>query len=413
MEGPVNQNPDFADRLAAAQDFDLVGVEEELSTVRARFLAAAAAPTEPANRVVWIGVPVVAVAAAAALMVMTSADPQLRATSQGVDVAVGDWISSVDGAVAIDFSDGTTITLEADSQARIVSIGAHGAHLLLERGHADLDVVHTDDADWSVAAGPFNVQVTGTHFGTEWSPEDQTLVIRMAHGSVVVTGPLLEGGQVVSDVGTLTVSLHDGLIQLTNGPIARVAVAPVVDEVAPEIEVEAPLRVERRVSVAPVAVQVTAIGSWKDLYARGKFKEAVVLAHELGVDEIIDRSSGDDLYLFGENARKARVYTLARRAFRSLRSSHAGTNRASDASFMLGKMAYDEGKDYRGAARWLSTHLDERPNGPTSEDAMYLLMSSYDKAGDRAAARVAAKKYLERFPKGKSAGTAKTLSKRR
>jgi outer membrane protein assembly factor BamD (BamD/ComL family) len=76
-------------------------------------------------------------------------------------------------------------------------------------------------------------------------------------------------------------------------------------------------------------------------------------------------------------------------------------------------MAYDNDKDFRGAARWLQTHISEQPEGASVDDAMGLLMMSYERAGDRAAARVAAKEYLERFPSGKSVRQAKTYAKRR
>jgi len=411
----VNQTPDFADRLAATQDQILASSEDELATTRRRFLAAANAPARPANRMVWVATPVVlttvAAAAAALLYVVTSVEPTLTATSAGANVAIGDWISSTGDDVGIAFSDGTQITLDAQSQARIVSMDSKGAHLLLERGHADLDVVHTGSADWSLTAGPFNVLVTGTHFGTDWSPEDQTLVIRMAEGSVVVTGPLLDGEQIVSDVGTLTVSLRDNRTQLTNGPLPEVAA--VVEE-EPEVEAEAPLRIERQLPPAPVEAQVdVSVVTWKDLAGDGKYKDALSLAREVGVDGILQRSNSTDLYLFGDMARLAGDYGLAGTSFESLRNRFPGTRYAAEASFMLGKMAYDQDKNYRGAASWLNIHLDERPNGASTEDAMALLMLSYDKAGDRPSTRSAARNYLDRFPKGKSASQAKTFSKRR
>ena len=411
----MNQTPDFADRLAATQDQILHSSEDELTTARRRFLADAAVPSRSANRVVWLAVPVSGLAmaaAAAAIFAMSSVEPTLTATSNGGDVAVGDWISSPAGEVGIDFSDGTVITLATGSQARIVSMDTNGAHLLLERGHADLDVVHTGSADWSIAAGPFDVLVTGTHFGAEWSPEDQTLVIAMKEGSVVVSGPLLEGGQVVSDVGTLTVSLLDNHTQLTNDPLPKLAV--VVEEIVPEIATDAPLRVERRVPVIvpPEPVDVLVV-TWKDLAGKGKYSDALTLAREVGVDGILQRSDSMDLYLFGDMARLAKDYALARTSFESLRNRFPGTSYAAEASFMLGKMAYDQDQDFRGAVRWFGTHLEERPNGASAEDAMSLLMLSYDKAGDRTATRTAAKDYLDRFPKGKSATQAKSFTKRR
>ena len=408
------QTPDFADRLAATQDQILECSEDELSTGRRRFLAVATTPT-PANRRIWVVVPVVACAAAATLVVAyTGNNPTLTATSNGVELLSGTWISSSDETAAIDFSDGTHVRLAEQSQVRLTEMNDFGAHLLLERGSAELDVVHTENADWSIAAGPFTVEVTGTQFGAEWSPERQELVVRMREGSVFVTGPHLEGGQRVTDVGTLSVSLFEGQYRLSSGPMPEAVEKIALDEASVvEPVVEAPLRVQRRSdAVVPKPVTVNVV-TWKQLASEGNYAESLGLAQDVGVDTILQRSNSTDLYLFGDMARLAGDHRLAATAFESLRNRFPGTRYSTEASFVLGKMAYDHDADYRGAARWFQAHLEESPDGRSADDAMGLLMLSYDRVGDRPATRAAAKAYLERFPSGKSARQAKNFSKRR
>lgn len=410
------QTPDFADRLADAQDQLLGAREDEISTGRARFLAATTASSRTVRPVIWVAVPVMAAAAALALYAVapTHQGGHLTATYAGDAVQAGTWISSADEAAAIDFSDGTHVVLSPASQVRIVDLDEDGAHLLLERGHAELDVVHTDTSDWSVAAGPFTVEVTGTHFGAEWSPERQELAVRMREGSVFVTGPHLEGGQRVAGEGTLSVSLMDGRYRISSGPLedpVEAADAAVEVDVSEPVE-EAPVRVERRQVVPKSAVEVKVL-TWKQLASEGKYEQALGLAREVGVDTILQRSDSTDLYLFGDMARLAGDRTLAATSFESLRNRFPGTRYAAEASFVLGKMAYDQDADYRGAARWFKAHIDESPEGSSTEDAMGLLMLAYDRAGDRQAARETAKTYLERFPGGKSTRQAKNFAKRR
>jgi TolA-binding protein len=413
MEGSVIQTPDFADRITAAQDSLLASSEDELSMGRRRFLAEAATPKAPSKRRAW---PVlVALAAVVAFVMIPQQSPSLTALSDGAELRPGSWISSLDETRLIAFSDGTAVTLDEQSEIRLAELDGDGAHLWLERGHADLDVVHAEGADWLISAGPYVVRVTGTRFGASWSPVRQELLVEMAEGSVFVTGPHLEGGQRVSDSGTLSVFLAEGRYQHTMGPLSdEEEGAPSVVEVEKETPVmDTPLRVERirePLPSPPVAVEVV---TWKELAREGSYADALELAHEVGVDGILSGADSTDLYLFGDMARLAGKPELAGNAFVALRERFPGTRYASEASFVLGKMAYDNEKDFRSAARWLQTHISEQPDGTSVDDAMGLLMMSYDRVGDRAAARVVAKDYLERFPSGKSVRQAKTYAKRR
>jgi len=61
--------------------------------------------------------------------------------------------------------------------------------------------------------------------------------------------------------------------------------------------------------------------------------------------------------------------------------------------------AYRSG-DHRAAAAKLAAFVQAHPSDPRSEDASYVRIIALQRAGDAAAARVAAKEYLARYPKG-------------
>jgi len=88
------------------------------------------------------------------------------------------------------FSDGTKVTADIGSRLRVAELFPKGATVLVEKGQADVRVIHRDrDTHWSVAAGPFSVSVTGTHFGIGWDPAQEKLVVALYEGHVEIKGP--------------------------------------------------------------------------------------------------------------------------------------------------------------------------------------------------------------------------------
>src|SRR5580692_5912289 len=92
---------------------------------------------------------------------------------------------------AVRFSDGTRIDLGAGARVSVVAPGAHGARLRVDEGEAHFSVMHLPHASWSVEAGPYVVEVTGTVFDVRWSSADEIVEVRLRSGSVRVSGPLL------------------------------------------------------------------------------------------------------------------------------------------------------------------------------------------------------------------------------
>jgi ferric-dicitrate binding protein FerR (iron transport regulator) len=92
-----------------------------------------------------------------------------------------------EGAVA--FDDGSRMSVEKGARFRLGMLPfGHGAEIHLDDGDARLAVVHRTGARWSVVAGPFRIDVTGTRFGVRWSRRLSRLHVTMLEGEVLVTG---------------------------------------------------------------------------------------------------------------------------------------------------------------------------------------------------------------------------------
>src|SRR6187402_3081352 len=96
-----------------------------------------------------------------------------------------------DRELPLRFTDGTRLDFVAGSSARVASVEAQGAHLVIEKGRAAVAVVHRPDSRWRVDAGPFQVAVVGTRFDVSWDVTARVLELRLSEGAVRVSGGLL------------------------------------------------------------------------------------------------------------------------------------------------------------------------------------------------------------------------------
>ena len=113
-------------------------------------------------------------------------------------------------------------------------------------------------------------------------------------------------------------------------------------------------------------------------------------------------SLADAARLSGETSRAVEALLMLRQRFPASTS-------AATAAFSLGRLAFEKRGAYAEAARWFATYLNEQPQGPLMGDAIGRLMEARDRAGDRPAARRDAERYLQRFPEGPYAGTARVI----
>jgi len=263
-------------------------------------------------------------------------------------------------------------------------------------------VVHRDASSWHVAAGPFTVLVTGTKFDVRWSTREQTLSLELHEGSVTVLGPSLgPSGRHVLSGDSLHVSVaqkHEDVPTPAPTASSEMAGTP-----APSEDSEK----------APGGdSNGGARGSWRQLALDGHYADALAAAEAEGFDAACRHASASDLCLLGDTARFAGSKRRAEQAFQMVRARFAGSHEAAMSAFGLGRIAYDEHRSYRDAARWFQTYLREEPSGAFARLAAGRLIESDSAAGDIEAAHTAATAYLGKYPAGPHAGLARNILNR-
>lgn len=346
-------------------------------------------------------------AAGIALFVLARPTQLTYAVLNGAQSA--DYVLAQEGT-KIRFSDGSEVSLDRGAEAKVASVNAHGARVNLRRGEAHLEVVKQHDTQWYVDAGPYSVHVTGTAFDVSWSEKDRVFELSLQHGSVVVNGPLVGNGFTMKP-GQRMVGRADGYVVVEGskpGELAAAAgnaAAPAQGASEPSAEVDAALPPTSDVT-APDAQQRS---NWGHLVAQGKFREVLADAQRRGVDQVLAGAPLADLSALSDAARYAKNGELAKRALLAERQRFPNSRVASDAAFLLGRLAEDSGG---GAVGWYDRYLAHSPNGPYASQALGRKMMLSFRDGGAGAAEPLAKQYLERYPKGPYASAARKLANR-
>lgn len=397
-------------RVAATQDASL-GSLVDLERSRARLLAA----SRPRR---WGRGAGLALAAVVLLLVGFALVQRQRTQPLTFQVAaaqhhhqVGEWLAAGEGqSVPIRFSDGTELTLLQQGRARIVDVKANGAAVFVERGKLRAAVVPRPEGQWRLFMGPYRVRVTGTKFDVAWEPEAEHFALSLLEGSVVVSGPAIDGERVVSAGESLELSraaVSKAASEAAPEPLPRAAQA----EEQLELEPRALLR-EKRVSAAerrPAAGLPPRHGpDFRELARAGRYREALAASEREGFERLCRSSNAAELMLLADVARLAGNPVLARRAYERARERFPGSD-GGQAAFFLGRLAFDERADYADAARYFQLSLVEQPEGPLAREAAGRLIEAKLLSGDSAGARSAARRYLERYADGPHARVARRL----
>lgn len=317
----------------------------------------------------------------------------------------------------IRFSDGTEVSLGPNTRAQVTRLGIRGAEVVVESGHALVDVVPTKDGDWRVRTGPFLMVVKGTRFEVAWNPKSDLFELNLIEGRVVVTGCSFGGGRVLETGQRVRASCR-GAEPVASPPGARLGgpshgqstsnVAPTVsaiEKIAPKATA-APLA-----APPPTPPVLRSRESWRELAHEGHFKRAYELAAEAGFETECERASAEDAVILGDSARLGGRRDRARLAYASVRDRFRGTDAAARAAFALGRLAADTG-DLGTAAGWFETYLDERPSGPLAQAAIDRLLEAALRLGDSRRVRSIAGTYVARYPSGPRADEARQILKR-
>jgi len=389
-----------------------------------------------------------ACAAGVAIFVMrpTALSFAVDGAGAGRTGAVGERLVAADSApLSLRFSDGSQVTLPPRAQAQVDTLDANGATVALQEGTVDVSVVHRAQTRWEIRAGRYRIRVTGTKFSAGWDRRSDTLTVTMREGSVEVTGPGLKaparvvGGQrlraneVTADVpgeepevvveDATTAAREAGLPTppaVEAEPTAAFVGEPAQPEAQPETQPEtigktaaAPVRDvdrrggrARRAVVAPAPTRLAlADAEWRGLEAKGKLKEAFAAAMREGDwNESCRQLGAADLVKLGNIARVAGQAEHAEMAYRSALRRNPQADRA---VYELGRLAFDQRKNYAAAESYFSEYVKRFPRGALVGEAAGLLLESRIKAGHNAGARDAAAEYLRSFPNGPHAKLAR------
>jgi len=87
------------------------------------------------------------------------------------------------------FSDASSLVAAAGSRLRIEDPTSHGALVLLERGQVSTQLMHRSNADWTFAAGPYEMHAQGARFEWSWEPDLDKFELVLLEGSLELSGP--------------------------------------------------------------------------------------------------------------------------------------------------------------------------------------------------------------------------------
>jgi TolA-binding protein len=350
------------------------------------------------------------------------------------------YVRGGEAGSAVRFSDGTRIDLGAGARLSVVEPRTHGARLRVEEGTAHFAVNHLPHAAWTVEAGPYVVEVTGTVFDVRWSSADEVVEVRLHQGSVRVSGPLLAehatlrpGQRLTARLATRELRIDENAGQAAPAltvPPPGLAPAPTVPADAappptapppaaekspagPTAEKAAPtppaarpddhprvLRASKRaIALAAPAPAPWAPESWASRVAAGDANGVVDEAVAHGIDDTVATADEPTLVALADAARYAGRTFLAEQALRAQRKRFPGSRAARTAAFFLGRLADDRGAATEGLD-WYRRYLTDEPNGPYAAEALGREMIGVARESGRQAARPLALEYLRRFPEG-------------
>jgi hypothetical protein len=353
------------------------------------------------------------------------------------------YVATPDSSSALlKFTDGSTVVAHQGTRLRVPELRLDGATLVLERGKAAVEVVHRDrSARWNVVAGPFTIAVTGTKFVVEWIPAAERFSVDMLEGRIEVDGPkftapaTLRGGQRIcanaSEAGWAVTPLLEGNqpdgnrqsserdlpvdgVEVARAQASAMSVASAVSSRPKSARPAVGAMPSGAASTSPVALASAApLGeakSWLKMVALGESQRVVSAAETLGVTTCLGQCSGSELRALADAARYTGRLELAEASLRALRERFPAQSAV--AAYLLG--AVDEARGRNASAlRWYQEYVAAAPNGGFYSEALAGRLRMLVATNGYTSARKAAQQYLELYPSGVGARTAKQVLERR
>lgn len=422
MARPLTPLGSLGAKVAESFDDDVGARKLAIARGERLFLAKAMQRVAPLPRFGRGFALLLAAAVCLALLLGFVAWPRPARLAFTVDGAAGEaqtWLAAPAARpVVVQFSDGTRVTVDPLSRARVVDTEQYGASIALESGSLTAQVVHTSHGAWHLIAGPFAVRVTGTRFDLRWDSASQRFSITVLEGSVGVAGSIVGAERPVRAGETLVASVTEGRFDLINGSQAQalprdVTSVPLTDGPAFGDPEAAPLPSSQSApeNSAPEASREGGPGGWRELAKKGDLRQAFAAADAHGFQSICDGATPAELLLLGDAARLSGRADRAAEALFTLRRRYPRDPRRAAAAFALGKVAFDQRRAYAQAAEWFSTCVREQPRGPLVREAWGRQVEALRNSGDGAGAQRAAREYLDRYPDGPHADIARSVLK--
>lgn len=360
---------------------------------------------EPPRRA-WMGAGIGALAIAAALLSWwawpRATDVPARSEVQTAS-RTSEWLQAPTiGSVALPVGEGASLSLHDGARGRVSIADDTQVGVALEAGTLRADVDPAARRQVVVEAGPHRVHVVGTVFAVQWSPSDGRFEVEVTRGKVEVHTPA-SSSAIAVDAGRRLVAMPTGEVTLTAIASSEPEPEPAASVVPPPEHVDEPPappqpRTKPRVTSEPIE-------TWESLAKAGKYADAFARIERAGFDTALASLPAASLEQLADVARLAGKSDKAVAAYTKLRARFGGTAAAARAAFQIGRLV-QQPKD---AVRWLETYLAEAPQGSFAKLARGRLMVALRDAGDREAARAAARVYVDSYPDGPHAKIAAAL----
>jgi TolA-binding protein len=324
----------------------------------------------------------------------------------------GGYVLAQSSRSSVAFSDGSRVTLSARARGRVVAVSSVGARFALEEGLLAVDIVQKPNGRWLFEAGPFLVTVHGTSFTVEWRPSDAVFELRLKQGAVSVSSPVAPALHGLRAGQTLRVSLRDQTSTVGTLDTENRAPAPShsLDPTAPAPAASVDL-VQAPAPLPPASAEAPSWSNrkWPTAVTNGRALAILAEADRLGLARVLREADSDDLWALANAARYASRYELAEQALTEQRRRFAGSQRAREAAFLLGRLHDGDAAGPSVALTWYDRYLSEAPDGTYVPDALGRKMTLLGRWGRRAEAVALAAEYLRRFPQGTYANAARLL----
>ena len=340
-----------------------------------------------------------------------------------IENETADWVRNSDlPQLPIVFENGSRFVLERQTIVKVVESDADRVRIDLNRGSLEAHVNGNGHTEWWVDAGPYSVRVLGTVFTVDWDPDAERLEVAVTSGHVSVQGEDIGKG-VVLDAGRRLVSLKsdihidspsDNDASVSDVSIAKQNVVATANEagiversITPASSGHRTVPVNRHSTPSTPVAKAEPLSPLQSRIDARDWTSAVALLEETGAEETARSAALDVLWHLADAARRSGRSALSEQLFISVRRRFPRTERAATAAFLLGKIALDAHRDPAAAERRFNAYLYESPGGALSEEALGRLIEVYSALGQKEVAARAALRYLDRYPNGSFAESAR------